>query len=334
MKIAILDDYQHAVRTLGCFGKLRGHEVTVLNEPLGEVSPPALRQAEAIVLLRERTRVDAALLGRLPSLRLVSLTGPTPHVDLEACTRRGVVVSSGAGVQGDPRAVPPASRATAELTWGLVLASARHLVPEARALREGRWQAAPVGTSLYGRVLGILGYGQIGALVAGYGKVFGMRVLAWGGDGSQARARADGVEVAANREVLFSEADVLCLHLRLSARTRGAVSAADLARMKPDALFVNTSRAELVAPGALLTALRAGRPGAAALDVFEREPVVDGSDPLLALDNVLCTPHLGYVERQALEQFYARAFDQVLAFEAGAPVDVRNPQALQASVSP
>jgi D-3-phosphoglycerate dehydrogenase len=340
MKVAILDDYQHVVRTLDCFEALAAHEVVVVHAPINglDTLPAGLADAQALVLLRERTRVDEALLARLPALRLISQSGPVPHIDLDACTRRGVAVSSGAGAHaGGARPLAAASRATAELTWALILASARHLVFEVNALRQGQWQST-IGRNLHGRTLGILGYGQIGAVVASYGKAFGMRVLVHGREGSLARAREDGQDIAASREALFAESDVLSLHLRLAAETRGGVTARDLASMKSDALFVNTSRAELVAPGALEAALRAGRPGSAALDVFAQEPVAAGAEPLVALDNALCTPHLGYVERAAFEQFFARAFDQVNAFAAGAPVDVRNPDALrprtQGSVSP
>lgn len=332
MNIAILDDYAGVVPTLRCFSLLEGHSVEVIRDPVpvdGAI-PPALLSAEVIVPMRERTRFDDALLARLPNLRLISQTGPVPHIDLEACTRRGVLVSSGAGAHG-PNAPPPAaSLATAELTWGLILAATRNIVGETTALKQGRWVSTP-GRTLRGRTLGILGYGQIGAQVAIYGKAFGMRVIAWGRAGSTARAQADGVEVAASREALFEQSDVLALHLRLGPETRGNVTAEDFARMKPDALFVNTSRAELVARGALEAALRTGRPGFAALDVFEQEPTSPQHEPLIALDNTLCTPHLGYAEREVLEGFYKRSFEQVLAYAAGKPVDVRNPEVLAAS---
>ena len=217
----------------------------------------------------------------------------------------------------------------AELTWGLVIAAFRRIPQEMNALRAGKWQAYPIGIGLRGKTLGIYGYGKIGAVVAGYGKAFGMNVLAWGRGNSVTQARVDGFTVAASKEALFAESDVLSLHLRLIDATRGIVSAADLARMKPTALIVNTSRAGLVAPGALEAALRAGRPGMAAVDVFEEEPLLGGRHPLLAMDNVICAPHLGYVEREGLEHMFAGIFDQILAFEAGKPINVANPEALR-----
>jgi D-3-phosphoglycerate dehydrogenase len=256
------------------------------------------------------------LLERLPELRLIAQTGRgIPHLDLEACTEHGVVVTTGSGSPVAP----------AELTWALVLAAVRLLPQEAAALRRGRWQTT-LGTELSGKTLGVYGYGSIGALVAGYGRAFGMRVLVTGRERSRERARADEFEPV-EREHLFRSADVLSLHLKLTGETRGIVTAADLASMRPTALLVNTARARLIAPGALVAALGRGRPGAAALDVFDDEPLPP-DDPLRALENVLCTPHLGYVTRESYELYFGQAFDQINAFAAGAPVDVVNPEAL------
>ena len=274
------------------------------------------------MLIRERTPIRAPLLERLDKLRLISQAGVFPHVDVDACTRRGVVVSSQTG-PGRP------SYATAELTWGLVIAAFRRIPQEMAALKAGKWQAYPIGIGLRGKTLGIYGYGKIGAVVAGYGKAFGMNVLAWGRENSVTQARKDGFTVAASKDALFAESDVVSLHLRLIDATRGIVTAADLGRMKPTALIVNTSRAGLIAPGALEAALRAGRPGMAAVDVFEEEPVLGGGHPLLAMDNVICAPHLGYVERDGLEHMFTGIFDQILAYASGEPINVANPEALK-----
>jgi D-3-phosphoglycerate dehydrogenase len=325
MRIVIPDDYQDAVRSLACFGKLKGHEVTVYNDSVADTDALAKRfaDAEALVLIRERTRISAELLGRLPQLKLISQTGRVgPQIDTEACTRRGVIVCYTGG----------SSYAPAELTWGLVLAASRHIALEDRRLREGRWQTT-LGTCLHGRTLGIYGYGKIGRIVARYGKAFDMRVLAWGREGSLARAREDGVKPASGRQQLFTQSDVLSLHLRLAPDTRHGISGADLAQMKPGAILVNTSRAELIAPGALEHALRQGRPGFAGIDVFEDEPVLGARDPLLAMDNVVCTPHLGYVVTDNYELYFGSAFDNILAYAAGKPVNVVNPEALQTNLN-
>jgi D-3-phosphoglycerate dehydrogenase len=316
MHVLIPDDYQDAVRHLACFSKLAGHSVTIYNDTVKDLDSLAerLRPAEALVLIRERTRIGEALLDRLPSLKLISQTGKgTAHIDLAACTRRGIVVSAGTGSPYAP----------AELTWALVLAAMRHIPREVARLRAGQWQST-LGTGLRGRTLGIWGYGKIGSLVASYGRAFAMYVLVWGREGSLSRARADGYTTAADRRSLFEQSDVLSLHLKLDAETRGLVTAADLALMKPDSLLVNTSRAELIEPGALEAALRAGRPGFAAVDVYEEEPVLGAAHPLLALENAVCTPHLGYVERDSYELYFGQAFDQVVAFAAGHPIHVVN----------
>ncbi len=323
MNITILDDWQDTIRTLACFPKVARHQVTIWNDHTKDVDALAerLKDAEALVLIRERTPIHAPLLERLKKLRLISQVSVYPHIDVEACTRLGIVVSSLTGATGP-------SYATAELTWGLVIAAMRRIPQEHAALRAGRWQAFPIGMGLRGKTLGIYGYGKIGGVVAGYGRQFGMRVLVWSRPQALEQARADGYEVAASREAFFAASDVVSLHLRLVPETRGLVTAGDLARMKPTALLVNTSRAGLIAPGVLEAALRAGRPGMAAVDVFEEEPVVGARHPLLAMDTVVATPHLGYVERDQLERMFATIFDQILAFAAGTPINVVNPDAL------
>lgn len=319
MHIVIPDDYQDAVRTLDCFRRLDGHEVTIYNETVKDVDTLAQRfqNADALVLIRERTAITEALLARLPNLRLISQTGKgIAHIDLDACTRHGVAVAVGGG----------SPYATAELTWALALAAIRHLPQEIAAMKAGRWQTT-LGTGLHGRTLSVFGYGQIGSLVAGYGRAFGMKVVIWGREGSQSRARQNGFAVATSQRALFEQADVLSLHIKLTPETRGIVTAADLTAMKPTALLVNTSRAGLIAPGALEDALLAGRPGMAAVDVYDTEPVTD--HPLLHLDNAICTPHLGYVEKDSYELYFGGAFDNLLAFASGAPVNLLNPEVLR-----
>jgi D-3-phosphoglycerate dehydrogenase / 2-oxoglutarate reductase len=321
MQIVIPDDYQDAVRSLACFSKLAGHRVTVFNDTIKEVDALAKRfqTAEALVLIRERTQISEALLARLPHLKLISQTGKgIAHIDLAACTRRGIAVAAGTGSPYAP----------AELTWALVLAAVRRIPQEVARLRAGQWQTT-LGTGLRGRTLGVWGYGKIGSLVAGYGRVFGMNVLVWGREGSLSRARADGYTIAADKYALLEQSDVLSLHLRLNEDTRGILRRDDLALMKTDALLVNTSRAELIESGALEAGLRAGRPGFAAVDVYEEEPIPGASYPLLSMENVVCTPHLGYVERDSYELYFGQAFDQINAFAEGNPINVVNPEALQ-----
>jgi D-3-phosphoglycerate dehydrogenase len=304
MRIVIPDDYQDAVRHLRCFSKLDGHEVTIFNDTVKDTDAlvERFRDADALVLIRERTSIDDALLSRLPRLRLISQTGRgTAHIDIDACTRHGVIVKTGTGSPYAP----------AELTWALVLAATRRIPQEVARLRSGEWQGS-VGTLLRGRTLGIWGFGKIGTLVAGYGRAFGMKVLVWGREGSLSRATAEGYTTASSKEQLFDESDVLSLHMRLTGETRGIARASDLARMKPTSLLVNTSRAELIEPQALIDALRAGRPGFAAVDVYEEEPILGASHPLLALGNAVCTPHLGYVERDSYEMYFGEAFENVL----------------------
>ena len=323
MKIAILDDYHDTVRTLRCFSKLAGYDVTIWNDHVQDTALLAerLKDIETLVLIRERTMIQAPLLDRLPRLRLISQRSVYPHIDIDACTRLGVVVASSQH-PGTP------SYATAELTWALVLAAARQIPQQASALRNGRWQMA-VGTSLRGKTLGIYGYGRIGSVVAGYGRVFGMNVTVWAREASLDRARADGYAAAESKQAFFQQCDVITLHMRLVAETRGIVTAADLAHMKPTSILVNTSRAPLIDPDALATALRAGRPGMAAVDVYEQEPVTDANHPLLALDNAICTPHIGYVTRDEYEVQFTDIFDQILAFAAGAPINVVNLEAMR-----
>jgi D-3-phosphoglycerate dehydrogenase / 2-oxoglutarate reductase len=293
--------------------------VTVFTDHVQDTDALAgrLADAEALVLIRERTEIRAPLLERLPQLRLISQRSVYPHIDVDACTHLGIVVSSDQHV-GTP------SYAAAELTWALVLAAVRQVPLQEASLRAGRWQAG-VGRTLRGKTLGIYGYGRIGAVVAGYGRAFGMDVVAWSRPDSLERARADGVGAAGSRAELFAASDVLSLHLRLVPATRGIVTAADLATMRPDALLVNTSRARLVEPGALVAALRAGRPGLAALDVYETEPLLDRADPLLGMDNVVCTPHIGYVTREEWDVQFSDIFDQINAYADGKPINVVNP---------
>ena len=327
MRIAVLDDYQDAVRGLSCFRLLDGHEVKVFSHAARGLGQLAIRLApyEALVLIRERTAFPAALLARLPNLKLISQTGKVSgHIDVAAATEHGIAIAEGIGSPVAP----------SELTWALIMAASRKIVPYANNLKDGLWQTAStnpllngLGRSLRGRTLAIWGYGKIGQLVAGYARAFGMRVLVWGSEGSRQAAVGDGFEAAMSREALFAQADVLTLHLRLSETTRGIVKAEDFARMKPDALFVNTSRAELVDEGALEQALRAGRPGYAALDVFTSEPLRADS-PLLRIPTVLATPHLGYVEQDSYEIYFQTAFENVLRFAAGQPDNILNPEAL------
>jgi D-3-phosphoglycerate dehydrogenase / 2-oxoglutarate reductase len=323
MKVSILDDYHDTLRTLECFAKLGGHDVAIWNDHLQEVEPLAKRLAdtEALVLIRERTQIRAPLLERLPKLRLISQRSVWPHIDIDACTRLGIIVSSNMHA-GTP------SYATAELTWGLILAAARQIPRQMDSLRAGTWQTG-VGSTIRGKTLGIFGYGRIGAVVAGYGKAFGMKVLAWARPDSLERAKKNGHAVAASKEAFFAECDVLSLHMRLVDATRGIVTAADLARMKPTAMLVNTSRAALIVPGALVAALKAGRPGLAAVDVYEKEPLRDTTDPLLNLPNVVCTPHIGYVSREEYELQFSDIFDQIVSYAADQPTNVVNPDVLK-----
>jgi D-3-phosphoglycerate dehydrogenase len=322
VKISILDDYFDTIRTLDCFKKLAGHDVKIWNDHVQDVDALAERldDTEALVLIRERTQIRTPLLERLPRLKLISQRSVYPHIDIDTCTRLGIIVSS------SQHADTP-SYATAEFTWALVLAAMREIPQQMASLKAGHWQIG-VGHTVRGKTLGIYGYGRIGAVVAGYGKAFGMNVLVWAREKALEKARADGYATAASKEAFFEQCDVLSLHMRLVDATRGIVKAEDLARMKPTALLVNTSRAPLIEPNALVNALRAGRPGMAAVDVYEKEPLRDTSDPLLNMPNVVCTPHLGYVTRDEYELQFIDIFDQIVAYANGTPENVVNPDAM------
>jgi D-3-phosphoglycerate dehydrogenase len=330
MKIAILDDYQDCVRQLDCFRSLHQHDVKVFTNSARGIGQLAIRLADfdALVLIRERTAISKQLVAKLPKLKLISQTGKVGgHIDVAAATAAGIAIAEGVG---DPTA-------PAELTWALIMAAMRKLPQYAANLKKGAWQMASLqaqhnglGSVLKGKTLGIWGYGKIGRLVAGYGKAFGMQVLVWGRENSRAQAERDGCQVAPSKEAFFAAVDVLSLHLRLNDATRAIVTAADLALMKPSALLVNTSRAELIAAGALLAALQQGRPGFAALDVFEREPLAPDA-PLLRMENVLATPHLGYVEQNSYELYFRAAFENVVNFADGKPSGLLNPEALRVS---
>jgi D-3-phosphoglycerate dehydrogenase / 2-oxoglutarate reductase len=321
MKIAVIDDYQNAFRTLKSYPKLSEHEVVVFTDTETDIGKLAdrLKDADAVVLTQQRSSFPRVLIERLPKLKLIGQTGrAATHVALDACTEKGIVVS--AGGTGN-------SNATAELTWGLILSALRNLPFEVKRLKEGHWQST-LGIGVNGKTLGIYAYGKIGSIVAAAGKAFGARVVCWGREGSTGRAKAAGFEVAESREDFFARSDILSLHLPLNKDTQAIVTRGDLARMKPTALIVNPSRAGLIAPGALVEALKAGRPGMAAVDVYEREPVIGADHPLLKMNNVTCTPHLGYVTREGYEEYYAVVVDDILAFAAGKPQNVLNPQAI------
>lgn len=326
MKVVIPDDYQNAVRGLACYAKLKGHDVTLFHDTVKDLESLAARlgNAEALILSRDRTAITRELVARLPRLTLISQAGSKiAHVDVRACTERGVAVSVSAEDE---------LHSVSELTWGLIIAAMRNIALEDRRLREGRWQTT-IGQCLRGRVLGIFGFGAIGAMVAEIGKAFSMSVIVWGREGSLSRARARGFSLAASQQDLFERSDVLSLHVSLTPETRGIVRLEDLARMKTTALLVNTARAGVIADGALVTALRQGRPGRAAIDVFESEPLTDAGHPLLQMDNVTCTPHLGGVVVEKYEYFYGRGIDQVVAFAAGKPINIINPEALAGTAS-
>jgi D-3-phosphoglycerate dehydrogenase / 2-oxoglutarate reductase len=322
MKITILDDYFDTLRTLPCFAKLARYQVKVWNDHVDSVDKLAerLRDTEALVLIRERTEIRTPLLERLPKLRLISQRSVYPHIDIDTCTRLGIVVSSSQH-SGTP------SYATAELTFGLILAAMRQIPQQMASLQGGHWQVG-VGRTLRGKTLGVFGYGRIGKAVAEYGDAFGMNVLIWAREASRAKARAEGLATAASKEVFFEASDVVTLHMRFVQATPNIVTGADLARMKPTALIVNTSRAGLIEPGALIAALEAGRPGMAAVDVYEQEPVRDARHPLLQMANVVCTPHIGYVTHEEWELQFTDVFDQINAYVSGSPINVVNPQVL------
>ncbi|MDB5967204.1 MAG: D-isomer specific 2-hydroxyacid dehydrogenase, NAD-binding protein [Polaromonas sp.] len=332
MNIVILDDYQDAVRKLACASKLDAYPAKVYTNTvkgIGQLSV-RLKDADVIVLIRERTHLSRQLIEKLPKLKMIAQTGRVgAHVDVGACTERGVVVAEGVGSPTAP----------AELAWALIMASMRRIPHYVSHLKHGAWQQAGlkaasmppnfgIGSVLKGKTLGIWSYGKIGQILAGYGRAFGMRVVIWGREASLERAQADGFEVAASKNEFFEQTDVLSLHLRLNEETRGIVTLDDLSRMKPTALFVNTSRAELVEADALIAALNRGRPGLAAVDVFESEPILQGH-ALLRLENCICTPHIGYVEQDSYEMYFGSAFDNVVNFIKGTPTNIVNPGALQ-----
>jgi D-3-phosphoglycerate dehydrogenase len=318
MKVAILDDYQDAFRALKCAAKLKGHEVTTYRDTVKDPAKLAERLDghDAVILLQQRTPVPRAVVEKLTRLKLISQTGRNAnHIDLAACTEKGIVVSgTGAG----------AVNHTAELAWGLIFSALRHIPDEVQRLKAGQWQTT-IGTTVAGRTLGVYAYGRIGSIVARAGKAFEMRVVCWGREGSTGRAKADGFEIAPNREAFFEMCDIVSLHIPLNKETRGIVTHADLARMKPTALIVNTSRGPIIEKGALEKALKEGRPGQAAVDVYDDEPVLGGGHPLLKMDNAVCTPHLGYVDRDTYEKYYGGAVDAILAFAEGKPINVLNP---------
>jgi D-3-phosphoglycerate dehydrogenase len=322
MKVSILDDYYDTLRTLPSFAKLKDHDVTIWNDHVEDVDKLAerLRDAEVLVLFRERTQIRTPLLERLPKLKLISQRSVYPHIDVDTCTRLGIILSSSQH-PGTP------SHATAEMTWALILAAMRKIPQQMASLQAGKWQMG-VGSTLRGKTLGIYGYGRIGGAVAGYGRAFGMNVLIWARPQTLEAAKKDGYAVASSKEAFFAECDVITLHMRLVDATRHIVKAADLAHMKPTALLVNTSRAPLIEPGALVEALRKGRPGMAAVDVFEKEPVLDKNHPLLTMPNVICTPHIGYVTNEEYETQFIDIFDQINAYAAGKPINVINTDVL------
>lgn len=333
MNIAILDDYQDAVRKLQCATRLNGFNAKVFTNSVKGVGQLAvrLRDVEVIVLIRERTPITRQLIEKLPKLKLIAQVGKAgPHIDVQACTEHGVAIAEGVGSPIAP----------AELTWALIMAATRRLPQYIANLKHGAWQQSgfraasmppnfALGSALYGRTLGIWGYGRIGQIVASYGRAFGMNVTIWGSAPSREKAQQDGYHASPSKEDFFANSDVLSLHLRLNAQTMHMVQLADLALMKPTALLVNTSRAELIEPEALITGLQQGRPGLAAVDVFESEPILQGH-ALLRMENCICTPHIGYVEQDSYELYFSAAFDNILNFAQGRPSNILNPQALQA----
>lgn len=322
MKVTILDDYFDTLRTLPCYAKLAGADVTIWNDHVQDVDALAARLAdtEALVLIRERTKIRTPLLDRLPKLKLISQRSVYPHIDVDTCTRLGIVVSSSQH-PGSP------SYAAAELTWALIMSAMRQIPQQVAALKTGVWQTGVFHT-LRGKTLGIYGYGRIGREVASYGRAFGMKVVFWAREASRAKAVAEGWNVAASKEEFFADCDVISLQMRLVDATRGIVTAADLARMKPTSLIVNTSRAQLIEAGALVASLKVGRPGMAAVDVFEDEPLRDPNHPLLTLPQVVATPHVGYVTRDEYETQFSDIFDQIIAYAGGTPINVVNPDVL------
>ncbi|MCD1625286.1 D-2-hydroxyacid dehydrogenase family protein [Seohaeicola saemankumensis] len=325
MKVHILDDWFHTLEGLSSFAKIEGHDVTVWSDHVEDVDLLAerLSEAEAVVLFRERTPVTAALLARLPRLRLISQRGPYPHVDVAACTAQGVLLASNMSA-GMP------SYAAAELTWGMILSAMRQIPQQMASLRAGDWQMG-VGRTLRGRPIGLYGYGRISGVVAGYAAAFGMQVSIWGSEDARQRAKFDGLHVPETREAFFAGCDVISLHVKLTPQTRGIITAADLGVMRTGSVLVNTSRSGLIEQGALLAGLNAGRPGMAALDVFDTEPLTDTTDPLMAHPHVICTPHIGYVTEDELDMQFGDIYDQINAYAKGAPIHLVNPEAQPAS---
>jgi D-3-phosphoglycerate dehydrogenase len=320
MKIAILDDYQHAVTELDCFKMLQGQDVLILDhtEKNEAVLAAQLKAVEILVLIRERTAITNSLLDKLPDLKLISQTGKiSNHLDLAACTRHGVAVAEGIGSPVAP----------AELTWALIMNTVRKIPQAIQGMKAGNWQVN-IGSVIKGKTIGIWGYGKIGKMIAGYAHAFGSRVLVWGSEASRNNAVSDGFAMAATKEEFFSNADIISLHLRLTDSTLGIVTAADLDLMKPSSILINTARAELIEEGALLKCLRKGRPGGAGLDVYEEEPVYDAGFELLKMPNVVCTPHLGYVEQDSYELYFGKAFENVISYRNGNPVNIANPEVL------
>jgi D-3-phosphoglycerate dehydrogenase / 2-oxoglutarate reductase len=320
MKITIPDDYVGAARQLPSFSKVAAHEVEIWSDIVRDptILASRLKDTEAVVLIRERTKITEQVLSGAPKLRMLTINGPCPHVDVEACTRRGVLVCA---------SHPRQPRGAAELTWALILASMRNIPQEVQRLKSGQWQGS-LGRSLRGRTLGIYGYGRIGSALAEYGKAFGMDVLVWSRERGRNAAAAAGFATIATKEELFRRSDVLTLAIRLVPETRGCITAADLASMKPGALFVNTARDGLVESGALVAGLKAGRPAFAAIDVYDEEPLTRTDHPLLQLPNAVCTPHLGFVEAEQLDDYFSDQYDRILAYASGKPVDVINPAAM------
>jgi D-3-phosphoglycerate dehydrogenase len=315
MKIAVIDDYQGAFSKTKAYPRLKGHDVVVYNDTEKDPSKLAerLKDAEVVVLTQQRSPFPRSVIEALPKLKMISQTGKNAyHIDLAAAAEKGIVVSAGGGSSPNP---------TAELTWAIILAGLRNIPEEVQRLKDGKWQGS-VGIGLKDKTLGVYAFGRIGSIVAGVGRAFGMKVVALGREASTAKAREAGFEVAASREAFFESADIVTLHLPLNKDTRGIVTAQDLARMKPTAMIVNTSRSPIIAQGALEEALAKGRPGYAAIDVFDSEPMTDSNHPLLKMKNVLCTPHLGYVEERVYEGIYGVAVDQIVAFAEGKPINV------------
>lgn len=323
MKITILDDWFDTLRDLPCFAKLEGLDVTVWTDHMQETGAlvERLQDTDILVLFRERTKITSALLDRLPNLKVISQRGVYPHVDVEACTRNGVLLCSKQPQGGAP------NFAAAELTWGLIIAAMRQIPQQMASTKQGKWQIG-VGKTLHGRTLGLYGYGRIAKVVSHYAEAFGMKVVWWSSLAGRDRALQDGQAVAKNREAFFSESDVVSVHLRLKPETKGIITRDDLMGMRKDAVFVNTSRAGLIEPGALLDALNAGTPGTAAIDVFDTEPLTDPDDPLLCHPNLICTPHIGFVTEDEFDHQFADIFDQIVAYLDGSPMHMINPEAL------